>query len=177
MVKLPISFGGFFICQNGGDGTLGVWFFLVVNLGSVLLYMRAKRHLTPFEHFGMWIVSLLFLQNWLAILHNNLNQIITAKSNVLQVAISLNTIVLMPTVSTLFGDRILARTDVLQKIRMVFIYLVTVGSLEYLSQVLGLFRYVHWSIWQSVTLWLIQLVVLAITVKVLRRWLIKGEVI
>lgn len=73
---------------------MGFWVFIAANLAGVLGYVRVKKYLSNFEHFGMWIVSLLFVHDWLAILRNNLSQIVTAESNVLQWMISLNTIIL-----------------------------------------------------------------------------------
>ncbi len=145
-------------------------FYFFVNIGFTFSFFKfQKRHIHVLEVFTYWCLSSLLVQNYSAIQTMNYKTSIVPNVVSLGVVHLLNRTVLYPVITLLFLNQYSAATKNWKKAMFIIFYVAFLTGMESLSDFLGVFVHVSWTVWLAGTFWLLYLLILIGFMKYFRR--------
>lgn len=149
-------------------------FYLIVNVLTIFLFIKMKKRLHILEILVYWMFSSYLFQNFSALCFMNFKALIIPDKLTYEFAHFINRIVLYPAIMVTFLLFFVILNSHLKKLFLLAGFIILLTGLEWLSDLLGVMKHVHWQLWWSFTFWLIALVVLIGLMKFFRNILYIG---
>jgi hypothetical protein len=153
-----------------------LFFYFAVNVIATYLFIKIKKRLHILEIIVYWLLGSYIFQNYSALCYMNFKTLIIPDKLSYELSHFLNRTVLYPILMVTFLHFHLILSTHIKKLLLLIGFILLLTGLEWLADILGVIKHVHWQTWWSFSFWLAALVLLIGNMKLFRKILYKGEI-
>jgi hypothetical protein len=137
-----------------------VIFYLILNAIVLYVFSKLKNVLHSLEKLVYWMVSSYVYQNFSAICYMNFKTLQIPNDLMLELIHFLNRIVLFPIIMVVFLHFFLLFNTYFRKTLLMLGFIFILFGLEWLADLLGIFKHINWKVWWSIAYWISALLLL-----------------
>ncbi|MFD2446938.1 hypothetical protein ACFSO7_23655 [Bacillus sp. CGMCC 1.16607] len=151
-----------------------LFFYAILNVLAMYLFIKKKKSLHILEILVYWMIASYLYQNFSALCYMNFKRIIVPQQLSLEFAHFLNRIVLFPIVLVTFLHYFQIGRNLFKRFFIIILSVFFLVGLEWLSDLFGVIKHVHWKLWWSFSFWLATQLILIGFMKFFQKILYRG---
>lgn len=149
--------------------------YILLNAAALFVFLKTRKVMHVLEILVYWWISTYVYQNYSALCFMNFRTLIIPDEFTPEFAHLLNRIVLYPILMVVFLQLLLKMTGMLRKLALYIGFVLLLSALDGLDHVTGILIHSDWRAWWAFALWMILLLFLVASMKLLRSILFRRD--